>query len=557
MIKRITLLGLALSIFNCQIIDVREGEEVGTESSNYSSIEYESSESSTLEDYSSDEQWSSENEEDHWSCDISSEEWSSYSEESSDEWVSSSIDMSSWLPPMSSWVPPTSSWIPPMSSWVPHSSNVSSSSIVVYSSDISSSSIDPGLATFVDPRDGEVYPLTTINEQVWFAKNLNYSGDNGQGGKEDRIGKCWGSDDQSDTEYCDRTGRLYMWAELSNENLCPVGWHVPEPKEWLTMTDYVYLNSNGDIVNALKAGWGWDSPYDSTGADLYGFSAVANSELGRLEPRGAEFWAGYLESAPQNSLVRVALAYYQNDHIAYFGANRSSSEYGIRCLQDGITIIDEPAVINHDPGFVYQSVDHLTGEFVDARDGQEYPFTQVGSQTWMAANLNYSGDDGEGNKTVDVGNCFGSDDTEETENCDLYGRLYVHDTAMGRGYTTVPGQGLCPEGWRVPLWEDWEELEEYVDARNGSHVGARSLKATTGWSSIYNRYANGTDVVGMNLQSYDKTNGMAHFWMKSLNSNRSSTVVVGYYGTHSLGPHTGSQGPAVMRCIYAAESFAQ
>ena len=80
------------------------------------------------------------------------------------------------------------------------------------------------------------------------------------------------------------------------------------------------------------------------------------------------------------------------------------------------------------------------GMFIDERDGQEYRYTTIGDQVWMAQSLNY-----------DAAGSFCYDSLPE--NCKKYGRLY-------RGENL---DQLCPAGWRMPKSSDYENLLTTVD----------------------------------------------------------------------------------------------
>lgn len=50
----------------------------------------------------------------------------------------------------------------------------------------------------------------------------------------------------------------------------------------------------------------------------------------------------------------------------------------------------------------------------------------------------------------------------------------------------------CPSGWHLPDTTDWNKLESYVDANNGSKGVGNSLKAVTGWTE-YSGIVNSDD----------------------------------------------------------------
>ena len=119
-------------------------------------------------------------------------------------------------------------------------------------------------------------------------------------------------------------------------------------------------------------------------------------------------------------------------------------------------------------------------------DISNYRTVNIGSQKWMAENLNYN---------VSGSKCYGNSES----NCNTYGRLYNWSTAMGLpsncNSNTCSNQiqskhrGICPIGWHIPNDADWNVLMDYV---GGSSVAGTKLKSTSGW---YNN-GNGTDDYG-------------------------------------------------------------
>lgn len=106
----------------------------------------------------------------------------------------------------------------------------------------------------------------------------------------------------------------------------------------------------------------------------------------------------------------------------------------------------------------------------------EIPTVTIGTQTWMARNLNVgaivtgtTGATSQTNNNVIEKYCYLNDST----NCTNQGGLYSWNEAMQ--YTTNEGsQGICPSGYHIPSDSDWKTLEKYL--------GMTQAQAdTTGW----------------------------------------------------------------------------
>jgi len=109
------------------------------------------------------------------------------------------------------------------------------------------------------------------------------------------------------------------------------------------------------------------------------------------------------------------------------------------------------------------------GTFTDSRDGKTYKWVKIGSQTWMAENLNYNAKNGS--------QCYYT-----PADCDKFGRLYNWATA----------KVACPKNWHLPTIAEWEVLVATVGDES---TAGKYLKATSGWN-CYGYSYNGTDSYG-------------------------------------------------------------
>ena len=147
----------------------------------------------------------------------------------------------------------------------------------------------------------------------------------------------------------------------------------------------------------------------------------------------------------------------------------------VACGDDSSSKVTEPAEVT-------------TGTMTDSRDGQTYKTVTIGTQTWMAQNLNY-----------ETANSYCYKDSASY--CTKYGRLYTWAAAMdsvgtwstngkGCGYGTTcsptyPVRGVCPEGWHLPTKAEFETL---ITAAGGQFTAGKVLRSTSGW-----RWNNGSD----------------------------------------------------------------
>ena len=207
----------------------------------------------------------------------------------------------------------------------------------------------------------------------------------------------------------------------------------------------------------------------------------------------------------------------------------------------------------------------VVGEIADSRDGQVYSTVKIGSQVWMAENLNYAYPKESAASTDSLSFCYDNN----PDNCNKYGRLYTWAAAMdsvktgcGNGITCTasePVRGVCPEGFHLPSKTDWTTLGEYIKDNSQNSV-FDALKSTEGWS-----YANGKDEFGFGAlaagfygASSKKFNALGEYAVFWSSKESASTTAVSFalmdvtiFGTTSTAKYlTDNKGSAnSVRCV--------
>ena len=380
----------------------------------------------------------------------------------------------------------------------------SSSSSVPLSSSSSNSVYDAEKNTLKDLRDDNTYKTVKIGNQVWMAENLKYKAEGSH---------CYGDVDSN----CDKYGPLYDWATA--KNACPTDWRLPTTKEMETLFTTVGGESTAGKVLKSKTGWPKDDDgFDGNGTDDYSFSALPG---GRWEDGGpfsdegisAYFWS--LTAYNESSAYYMYLGYtnyvlgYTNDK-AKIDFNLKIHAFSVRCIKETASATPSSSSSVNSSSSVALATPCKTdtedncdyGTLTDSRDGQVYKTVKIGDQIWMAQNLNYAYLQPTA-KWDSSSFCY----NDSLKYCDKYGRLYTWAAAIdsvklydgGKGVNcgflktcTLPVKlrGVCPEGWHLPSYDEWNTLFTSV---GGSSIAGKMLKSTSGW---YSGGEDGTDAFG-------------------------------------------------------------
>ncbi len=108
---------------------------------------------------------------------------------------------------------------------------------------------------------------------------------------------------------------------------------------------------------------------------------------------------------------------------------------------------------------INSAYDAENNTLTDFRDGQVYKTVTIGTQIWMAENLNYLPNDTVG--TIWAGNTLcggGAWKTKSEGDCEIYGRLYEENFTTMREY----GLAVCPDGWSLPTKSQYQELVSFL-----------------------------------------------------------------------------------------------
>ncbi len=249
-------------------------------------------------------------------------------------------------------------------------------------------------------------------------------------------------------------------------------------------------NDSKKMVITSEGSMGIGTAYPNETAVL----EVTSTEKGFLPPRMTSTQIAAIQN-PANGLM----AYSTTDkHIYVF--NSTDGEWK-RLAYDSESI---------SPSFT-QCGDIL----IDSRDEQQYYTVQIGTQCWMAENLNIGTMINGSNYQMDNGTiekyCFNNN----VNYCNQFGGLYQWYEMM-QYITTEGAQGICPTGWHLPTDAEWMTLEEEVESTTGVNWNAYGWRGTDAGGNL--------KVTGTGYWSYPNTG--------ATNSSGFTALPGGFYSTN-------------------------
>jgi len=140
--------------------------------------------------------------------------------------------------------------------------------------------------------------------------------------------------------------------------------------------------------------------------------------------------------------------------------HEKSDEVALRVASTSLALSEEKMESN-------KANDFVCGEsLVKDEDGNEYNTVIVGTQCWMAKNMNVGkmlqGSNFQANNGIVEKYCYDND----LENCFSDGGIYAFMEAVKGDFLTEGVRGICPLGWHIPKDSEWYVLENFLKDQN-------------------------------------------------------------------------------------------
>ena len=192
---------------------------------------------------------------------------------------------------------------------------------------------DPNKGMLFDVRDGQIYQVVRINNQIWLAENFRYLPSIEKG---DLYCNSWvykNNNDYLDLHY----GRLYDWNTAMN--IAPEGWKLPSDKDFQELRDFIFKDNN--LVeykegSYLKSVDGWNYYKNIVNNDKYGFNAKPagchNNNYGKFDNNNyfSGFWSATEDSSNYASYWYLN---YISEDLYNYSSNDKCYGFSVRLIK--------------------------------------------------------------------------------------------------------------------------------------------------------------------------------------------------------------------------------
>lgn len=252
-------------------------------------------------------------------------------------------------------------------------------------------------------------------------------------------------------------------------------WHICDMRNWRNATDIEKDTATwgaGKFDGEVRAGQINKETYYIYETSTKAWREATTLELDTYDHKNNKDWlAGTDGDSKWGEIVNTNCYVFENS--AWRGGNASDCSLGIR----GCTALRQDTIGQGSDNVWYICKDKewkddtplnpniQYGTMIDSRDGQIYKTVEIGSQTWMAQNLNYN----------------------FTNNYDSDSIFY------GKDYTWEQAQNVCDEGWHLPSKEEFEDL---ITGKGEGYDLAKKFLSLKSSYDVYDREVVGTDDYG-------------------------------------------------------------
>jgi uncharacterized protein (TIGR02145 family) len=178
----------------------------------------------------------------------------------------------------------------------------------------------------IDIRDGKTYQTVHIGGQCWLAEDLNYGTEISS--NLDQRDNCIPEKYHNPASSIQHPASVYQWDEIMNydevisdQGLCPPGWHVPTEADWNTL--FKNYTDNGFAASPLKY------------SGFSGFNALLNGARHLTEKWDWQGFATFFWSSTSHGTVK-AWSHGMNDadpSVSVYPAFKNNA-FSVRCLKD-------------------------------------------------------------------------------------------------------------------------------------------------------------------------------------------------------------------------------